>query len=96
MFALIVGWNKFVEKSEKLLNLLSWEVCIIVGILYLKCIDVRISSGYDIWQRTKAWIADWNTHSMESILLQEFHEDILTVEASLPPSSNFGLVNLSH
>ena len=69
VFVRILDRNEFIQKSEEFFYLLFWIIGVILCILDFEGVHFKFFSGYNVWQRVKAWIADWNAHGVISILL---------------------------
>jgi hypothetical protein len=65
--------HKLVQEFEQLMDLLSWEIGIIAGVLHLKSVHVLFASGDHIGQRTKTRVAYRNAHSVVVVLLKQLN-----------------------
>ena len=69
VFVLILDGNEFIQESEEFFNLLFRIIGVILCILDFEGVYLRVFSGYYVWQRVEAWIADWNTYGVIPVLL---------------------------
>ena len=70
MFSLPVG-NELVEEPEEFVDLYSWEVGVVGGVFYFKCVDVFAFSRHDVWQGVEAGVAYWYADGVVAFFLQE-------------------------